>query len=184
MLNVLRSQSLPGVNISRPETVLKGLNESFQMNAQNDKYFTIWYGVYNRTTRQLSYASAGHPPAILLTPTHASAGRSRGISLEKLRTPGMPIGMMPDSTYQWQRCNVSRNSRLYIFSDGIYEICPASPLPSNHASLLGLDVFVDLLSTLETQRQLSLDTLIGEVSAFGGNHFEDDHSHQEIEFQV
>ncbi|MGB3296600.1 MAG: response regulator, partial [Phormidesmis sp.] len=45
VLNVLRSQSLPGVNFYRPETVLEGLNGAFQMSDQNDKYFTIWYGV-------------------------------------------------------------------------------------------------------------------------------------------
>ncbi len=185
VLNVLRSQSLPGVNFYRPESVLRGLNEAFQMSKQNDKYFTIWYGVYNRTTHQLSYASAGHPPALLITPRNSRAPLSaKEVVLTQLRTPGMPIGMMPDSTYQWQRCNISRNSRLYVFSDGIYEICAASPPPNNHATLLGLDGFVDLLTILESQRQLSLDTLIDEVSAFGGNQFEDDLSLLEIDFQV
>ncbi|MEL6879503.1 MAG: SpoIIE family protein phosphatase [Cyanobacteria bacterium J06554_3] len=187
VLNVLRSQSLPGVNFARPETVLKGLNESFQMNAQNDKYFTIWYGVYNRTTRQLSYASAGHPPAILLTPTHSSGGRSRGISLKKLRTPGMPIGMMPDSTYQRQTCSITYNSRLYVFSDGIYEIHPASAKPKTrrdaYGKLLGLEGFVQLLTTLESQQQLNLNNLIEQVSTFGGHQFEDDLSLLEIDFQ-
>ena len=185
VLNVLRSQSLPGVNFYRPESVLKGLNEAFQMTNQNDKYFTIWYGVYNRTTHQLSYASAGHPPALLVTPRNSKAPISaQDVSLTQLRAPGMPIGMMPDSTYKWQRCTVSRNSRLYIFSDGVYEICPASPQSGDHASQLGLDGFVHVLTTLESQRKLSLDNLIGEVSAFGGNQFEDDLSLLEIDFQV
>ncbi|MEL6160373.1 MAG: SpoIIE family protein phosphatase [Cyanobacteria bacterium J06623_5] len=181
VLNVLRSQSLPGVNFYRPETVLKGLNEAFQMNDQNDKYFTIWYGVYNRTTHQLAYASAGHPPAILVTPAHPKA--NSGLTLEQLRTPGMPIGMMPDSLYQWQRCNIASNSRLYIFSDGIYEIHPANtPCPTSD-SLLGLDGFVKLLTQLESKNQLSLETLIDYVSAFGGDRFEDDLSLLEIDFQ-
>ncbi|MEL6940241.1 MAG: SpoIIE family protein phosphatase [Cyanobacteria bacterium J06598_1] len=184
VLNVLRSQSLPGVNFYRPESVLKGLNEAFQMNDQNDKYFTIWYGVYNRTNNQLSYASAGHPPALLITPQPSRrSAESSNIHLEQLRTPGMPIGMMPDSTYQWQRCRVSRNSRLYIFSDGIYEICPANQATLNHQTLLGLDGFTNLLTTLETQKILTLDTLIDEVSAFGGNQFEDDLSLLEVDFQ-
>ena len=72
--NVLRSQSLPDVNFYEPSSVLKALNETFQMNDQNDKYFTIWYGVYNHTKRQLMYASAGHPPGILVTqPGHAAS---------------------------------------------------------------------------------------------------------------
>ncbi|MEO1389755.1 MAG: SpoIIE family protein phosphatase [Cyanobacteria bacterium J06634_6] len=190
VLNLLRSQSLPGVNFYRPESVLKGLNEAFQMNDQNDKYFTIWYGVYNRTTQQLSYASAGHPPALLVTSksSRANVSEEAPVTLEQLRTPGMPIGMMPDSTYQWQRCSVSRNSRLYIFSDGIYEICPADQLQANrqtsHSALLGLDGFVRILTTLEAQKKLSLDTLINKVSAFGGHQFEDDLSLLEIDFQA
>ncbi len=66
VLNMLRSQSLPDVNFYRPEKVLQALNETFQMNDQNEKYFTMWYGVYNRANRQLLYASAGHPPAVLI----------------------------------------------------------------------------------------------------------------------
>ncbi|MGD1897571.1 MAG: SpoIIE family protein phosphatase [Phormidesmis sp.] len=188
VLNLLRSQSLPGVNFYRPESVLKGLNEAFQMNDQNDKYFTIWYGVYNRTNNQLSYASAGHPPALLITPqSRRQKLKKENIALEQLRTPGMPIGMMPDSIYQWQRCSVSRNSRLYIFSDGIYEICPASSTALKqqaHQNLLGLDGFTDLLTALEAQQNLTLDTLIDEVSAFGGNQFEDDLSLLEVDFQI
>jgi sigma-B regulation protein RsbU (phosphoserine phosphatase) len=208
VLNVLRSQSLPRANFYRPETVLKGLNEAFQMDNQNDKYFTIWYGVYSRANRQLSYASAGHPPAILVTPATATAKAT----VERLRTPGMPIGMMPDTAYQWKRCEITSNARLYIFSDGIYEITkplerapersperapervpeksqPASaqlatePPVSSETPILGLDGFVNLLTQLEAQQQLSLDNLIYQVSAFSGNRFEDDLSLLEIDFQ-
>ncbi|MGB3670089.1 MAG: SpoIIE family protein phosphatase [Phormidesmis sp.] len=185
VLNVLRSQSLPGVNFYRPESVLKGLNEAFQMNDQNDKYFTIWYGVYNRSNHQLSYASAGHPPALLITPRNPRAAvKPEDIVLEQLRTPGMPIGMMPDSVYQWQRCSVPRNSRLYIFSDGIYEICPANQASITHQTLLGLDGFTSLLATLEAQKKLSLDNLIDEIRIYGGSQFEDDLSLLEIDFQI
>lgn len=183
VLNVLRSQSLPGVNFYRPETVLKGLNETFQMDDQNDKYFTIWYGVYNRATRELSYASAGHPPAMLISPATANDPAA----LIPLRTPGMPIGMMPNTPYQWQRCRVAEGGRLYIFSDGIYELQPASTEldADTHQSStpqLGLDGFTDLLTALESGHQLSVDSIIQKVSDFGGNHFDDDLSLLEIVF--
>lgn len=196
VLNVLRSQSLPGVNFYRPETVLKGLNEAFQMGEQNDKYFTIWYGVYNRSTRELSYASAGHPPAMLIASknknTHETTQKS--VAVERLRTPGMPVGMMPDTVYSWDRCRIAPNSRLYIFSDGIYEIQSASPPSINSEQFqyfegassprqLGLDGFVQLLNTLEHRQELSLDNLIKQVSIFGGDRFEDDLSLLEIHFQ-
>ncbi|HEY9887668.1 MAG TPA: SpoIIE family protein phosphatase, partial [Candidatus Obscuribacterales bacterium] len=117
VLNILRSQSLPNVNFYRPEKVLQALNDTFQMNEQNEKYFTIWYGVYNRANRQLLYASAGHPPAVLISD---QGGPPQGV--ECLKTAGLPIGMMPDVQYHWQRCIVPPASRLYLFSDGVYEI--------------------------------------------------------------
>ncbi len=189
VLNVLRSQSLPGADFYRPETVLTSLNEAFQMNGQNDKYFTIWYGVYNRETRQLAYASAGHPPALLVSPTAIATGSATGsatacATIERLRTPGMPVGMMPDAVYQRQRCSIAPHSRLYIFSDGVYEIQPAGSTSYAESPLLGLDGFVQLLTRLESNHQLNLDTLIQQVSAFGGSRFEDDLSLLEINFKA
>ncbi|MGB3297520.1 MAG: SpoIIE family protein phosphatase [Phormidesmis sp.] len=182
VLNVLRSQSLPNVNFYRPETVLRGLNETFQMTDQNEKYFTIWYGVYNRATRELSYASAGHPPAVLVSP----ATRQKPATLSQLRTPGMPIGMMPDTQYQWQRCSIAQGDRLYIFSDGIYEIYPidSGTLAQRHLDTpqLGLDGFVTLLACIEADGQLSVDSIIEQVGRIGGPHFSDDLSLLEVVF--
>ena len=31
------------------------------MDRQGGNYFTMWYGVYQKSTRTLRYASAGHP---------------------------------------------------------------------------------------------------------------------------
>ncbi len=206
VLNVLRSQSLPGVDFHHPETVLKGLNEAFQMTEQNDKYFTIWYGVYNRVTHQLVYASAGHPPAMLVTPiaSHRKTSQVRvnqakadpeaknltisspnaTVKLQQLRTPGMPVGMMPDSQYRSEKCTIATGSRLYIFSDGIYEVYPTEPSVGAANHQLGLTGLVTILTELETQQQLTIRTLIERVGDFGGNRFEDDLSLLEIDFQT
>ena len=185
VLNVLRSQSLPNVNFYRPESVLKGLNETFQMDSQNDKYFTIWYGVYNRATRELSYGSAGHPPAILVTPTTETGPTE----LTQLRTSGLPIGMMSDATYQWKRCTVPDNSHLYIFSDGIYELQSAHlQLASKTAeenpsdSQLGLNGLLQILMALEASQQLNSTSIVQQVSNFSGSQFEDDLSLLEFTF--
>ncbi|MEB3338245.1 MAG: SpoIIE family protein phosphatase [Leptolyngbyaceae bacterium] len=117
VLNLLRSRSLEDVNFYQPNQVLEALNEVFQMSDQNEKYFTIWYGTYNRDTRKLTYASAGHPPALLLSGTDANS-----VQIQRLRTQGLPIGMLPNSKFVNASCVVEPNSALYIFSDGIYEI--------------------------------------------------------------
>jgi sigma-B regulation protein RsbU (phosphoserine phosphatase) len=151
VLNVLRSQSLPDVSFYRPEKVLRALNETFQMIDQNQKYFTIWYGVLNCVNRQLLYASAGHPPAVLV-----SVDADQKITTTRLRTPGMPVGMLPDAKYQWQRCNLPPNSSLYLFSDGLYEVL------QRNEQYIGLDAFVDLLALAKREQGVDhiLDTII------------------------
>ena len=161
VLNVLRSQSLPGTNFYRPDKVLESLNNMFQMTAQNEKYFTIWYGVYNRVNRQLMYASAGHPPAVLLSQSSEAAvapvmNGDAPSETALLRTPGMPIGMMPDTTYTWKRCSIPDNSYLYIFSDGVYEVPETAT--SETGEILGLEGFINHI--VKCPRPGQLDELI------------------------
>lgn len=136
VLNLLRSQSMDGVNFYQPNHVLRALNEAFQMDDQNDKYFTIWYGVYNQAKRQLIYSSAGHPPALLIT-----GSTPEDVAIQRLKTISLPIGMMPDTKFVNQRCEIGPASTLYVFSDGIYEIMQPN------GEVWGLDNFVDMLLT-------------------------------------
>ena len=56
--NALRQHTLPATDFRRPHQVLEALNRAFPMQDNQNKFFTIWYGVYNKSTRQLSYACA------------------------------------------------------------------------------------------------------------------------------
>ena len=152
VLNVLRSQSLPDVNFYRPEKVLTALNETFQMNDQNEKYFTIWYGVYNQANRQLLYSSAGHPPAVLV-----SNNDDKRQTVECLKTSGLPVGMLPDIKYNWQRCYIPPASRLYLFSDGVYEI------HQRDNTVMGLEDFLGILA--EHTPDKTIDDVLAQVSA-------------------
>ncbi|MGB3494115.1 MAG: SpoIIE family protein phosphatase [Elainellaceae cyanobacterium] len=165
--NVLRSQSLPDVNFYQPAAVLKALNETFQMNDQNEKYFTMWYGVYNCSRRMLTYASAGHPPSILISPDGGDRYRAK-----RLRTPNLPVGMMPDITYESGRCAVPKNSHVYVFSDGVYESFDPTQLGDQDMSW-GLDEFIEMLA--DHAEQLDLDKLLEEIQvARGTTLFPDD----------
>ena len=112
-LNVLRSQSLPEVDFRDPAAVLGGMNEGFQMERQNGLYFTLWYGVYCRETRKLRYASGGHPPALLY-----AAGQEPA----QLSTRNFFIGGFPGVEFSADEVTVPPEGRLYIFSDGVYEV--------------------------------------------------------------
>ena len=112
-LNVLRSQSLPNVDFCDPVGVLGGMNASFQMKKQNELYFTLWYGVYDRRTRRLRHASAGHPPALLLR---------ESLPPQQLMSTNLFIGGFPKVDYGAAETDVPANSRVYLFSDGVYEV--------------------------------------------------------------
>ncbi len=117
VMNVLRCQTLPGADFRNPSEVLSSLNRTFPMEHQNNLYFTMWYGVFHRPTRQLSYASGGHPPAILI-----SGPDRAGAHVEPLKAPGTPIGTFPDCAYPNRQIALNNFNRLFVFSDGAYEI--------------------------------------------------------------
>lgn len=117
VINVLRSQNLPLADFKDPSSVLQALNTVFPMEKHNNMFFTIWYGIYNKTNRTLTYSTGGHPPAILLT------GDSRGkTSLSLLSTSGIAIGAVADANFENSTCQIKSYNQLYVFSDGVYEI--------------------------------------------------------------
>lgn len=112
-LNVLRSQSLPDIDFRDPVAVMGALNLAFQMSKHNNLYFTLWYGVFDRRTRRLRYSSGGHPPALLFTGAQPPV---------QLMTKNFFIGGFAKVVYDSAEVEVSANSRLYLFSDGVYEV--------------------------------------------------------------
>jgi sigma-B regulation protein RsbU (phosphoserine phosphatase) len=114
--NLLRSSALSKEILIHPEKVLAALNSFFQMGRQNDQYFTIWYGVYQPSSQTLHFASAGHPPCLLLSPL-AQSGRS----MQELKTNSLPIGLFDDAMYVGQSTQIEPGSLIYLYTDGIYE---------------------------------------------------------------
>jgi sigma-B regulation protein RsbU (phosphoserine phosphatase) len=116
-LNVLRSQSLPDTDFRDPAQVLERLDATFKMEQHDNRYFTIWYGVYSRGPRQLAYASGGHPPALL------SAGpRPAAAQLKCLEAQGPPIGWDSGLPFESAVVALDPGARLFVLSDGVFEI--------------------------------------------------------------
>ena len=113
-IKLLRSAALPGVDFRDPGRVLTALNDAFLMRHHNNMYFTIWYGVYRLSTRELKFASAGHAPAILVDPVKQTAS--------KLAVPGLVLGAREGKVYSTKSVPLPPGSVLYLISDGTYEI--------------------------------------------------------------
>lgn len=114
-MNALRTKSL-NADFLKPASVLSALNEAFPMDEHDNKYFTLWYGVFDRRTGELTYASAGHPPAVLFTGDTPTA-----LEQHLLSTPNFSIGWIPDTPFEEGAITLSRHSKLFVFSDGVYE---------------------------------------------------------------
>jgi sigma-B regulation protein RsbU (phosphoserine phosphatase) len=113
VLNLLRFQNLRKTDFKKPDEVLNALNSVFQMTEHNEMYFSIWYGVYNINTRIITYASAGHPPAIIIDENGNDY---------YLKTKNIFIGIVKEYNYKSDIYKIQKPSNLYIFSDGVFEI--------------------------------------------------------------
>jgi sigma-B regulation protein RsbU (phosphoserine phosphatase) len=163
--NQLRSRSL-NVNHREPAHVLHALNTGFQMEHQQGRYLTMWYGVYQLSTRILRYASAGHPPALLWTD-------KGGSPLTRLTGQGMALGLFEDASYSSECCTIDPQSSLLVYSDGIYEIAKAN------SQMWSFPEFLELMQECHTSlhQEGGLDTLLKQIKTITGtDQFNDDYS--------
>lgn len=138
-INVLRSAALPNTDFRDPGAVLAALNDAFPMDRQNNMYFTIWYGVFQRSTGVLRFASGGHPPSVLR--------KADGMVLT-LSTPGIAIGMLEGMSYRAAQCAVGEGDRLHLVSDGTFEVETAP------GEMLAFQAFVDRLAISDSPAEV------------------------------
>lgn len=170
-MNVLRASTLPDVDFRNPSAVLGALNNTFDMDEQGGMFFTIWYGVWNRESGELAYSSGGHPPAILVP-------EERG-EYKKLGTGGMIIGGMPGESYDSERVPIRPGERLYVFSDGVYEV-----EYGDREGMMDVDAFADELLREPTEGGSKVREMVDFVrSAQGKADFDDDFSLLEVCFR-
>lgn len=141
VLNVLRGQALSDTDFLSPSAVLASLNNTFPMESQHDKFFTMWYGVHDRRSGELRYSTGGHPPAILL---RASADGT--LTTEFLGNIGnIAIGTFPNLNYEEGATTVAAGDRLIVYSDGAFEV------PDTDDCMMGPEDLVEFL-TADTSR--------------------------------
>ncbi len=163
---------LPEVPLEqRVADLMTALNRHFQDETADMLYFTMVFGVYDRTQEQIVYCQAGHPHPRLLLP---------GRPLEHLGRGGFPVGMLPDAEYEGRRIEFPPGARLVLVSDGVLECESATGGPFGDEALDRL---------LEAGRDASLEGSLAEleraISAWRGTDaFEDDISVLALERDV
>ena len=157
----LSRQSLAGADYADPASVVGALDAAFPMASNDNKFFTCFYGVYDAASRELTYSSAGHPPAMLYAP-----GRPR-VGLGATRSV---VGVMDPKPVEAARMPIDPGSRLYFFSDGAFEI----PREEGDRLLMpdGLAAIIEARSNGEA----ALDPIVDTLRGLSGGAFGDDFS--------
>jgi len=150
-----RWQALP------PDAVADKLNAMMFQEVETDLYFTLCLADICLETGDVRMVQAGHPhPAIL----------HRDGSVDWVGTGGLPVGLLPDATFETVEFRLAPGDRLLMHSDGFTE-CSA---PSG--GYLGEDGLAELMAAQsDASAQAFLPQLVAGLEDFsGGRDFDDD----------
>ncbi len=109
----LRADSLlRQVGTHDPGAIISESNRRFPLSPEGD-YFTIWVARLDLKTCELTYCAAGHSGALLVR---------RGEPPLPLTQRALPLGFHPETVYASETIPLRGGDRLYMFSDGLFEV--------------------------------------------------------------
>ncbi len=92
-----------------------GLSETLKQ-AEIDAFATAFYFVADLQKREVTYANAGHPSAMLL---QRDAGTANWLCVRGNSYP--PLGLLGDAEYPTFHSPLNSNDSIVLFTDGLYE---------------------------------------------------------------
>jgi sigma-B regulation protein RsbU (phosphoserine phosphatase) len=92
--------------------VVRAVNSQVHASSLAGRYATLFYGVFDGTTRTLSYVNAGHNPPIVIRQGHP---------MIPLETGGVPVGIFSSWTYQEGMVQLRPGDLLIAYTDGLTE---------------------------------------------------------------
>ncbi len=114
------AHSYPGP-LDPPAMVLRHVNEhlSARYTADNETFVTAFYGIFDPSRRELTYASAGHNPPRLKRCEDSSVLSLDGVA-------NLPLGLFPDQRYVQSNQALRPGDQIVFYTDGITEATNAS----------------------------------------------------------
>jgi len=100
--------------LGTPSETLGVLNNFLFEDLDNSDYFiTLFYLQYDITTRQLSFANAGHPPPLLLSPFQSQC--------RLLDAEGMILGCEKNVIFEEKTTTLNEGDLILLYTDGLTE---------------------------------------------------------------
>lgn len=135
-------------DILSPDLVLARINSEL-IASELDKHLTMIYGVIDTRTMLLEYGVGGHFPMPVLYANNQS---------QFLEGRGLAVGLFAEASYKTYQLQLPEQFSLMLFSDGILEILPKSPL--NEKEQLLLDLVTECAGKVQTlAAKLGLDDM-------------------------
>jgi phosphoserine phosphatase RsbU/P len=106
--------------------LMRKVNESLRRSLQANQFATAAVFAYCRSTRELVFTNAGHPPALWY---HAESGTWDWL---EHATPfarsveGPPLGLIPGTDYVQVAMRLSRDDLMILYTDGITDAADAA----------------------------------------------------------
>jgi sigma-B regulation protein RsbU (phosphoserine phosphatase) len=92
--------------------VVRAVNCHVHASSLADRYATLFYGVFDGTTRRLRYVNAGHNPPIVIRQNR---------SILRLETGGVPVGIFPSWSYEEGLVQLRSGDLIIAYTDGVTE---------------------------------------------------------------
>jgi phosphoserine phosphatase RsbU/P len=98
---------------SRSSEAIAYANPIISRDSKTGMFVTVFYGVLDNATRNLTYVNAGHNPPILL--------RAGSSTAEELEATGIAIGAMDDAAYEQREVSLASGDVIVLYTDGVTE---------------------------------------------------------------
>jgi sigma-B regulation protein RsbU (phosphoserine phosphatase) len=92
--------------------LFKVVNHQAYASSCENRYATLFYGVFDNSTHILRYVNAGHHPPVVIR---------RDGSVDCLETGGAPVGLFADSEYGEGSVKLETGDLVIAFTDGLVE---------------------------------------------------------------
>ncbi|MCX7772024.1 MAG: SpoIIE family protein phosphatase [Clostridia bacterium] len=103
------------------DKVFKSINLELIMNTSSNIYVTIFAGIIDLHTNEITYISAGHIDQYLQTPE----------GIVPLSSTSTVLGVFEEATFEPQRVSYRAGDRLFLFTDGLTEIWKKEVIVAN-----------------------------------------------------
>jgi steroid delta-isomerase-like uncharacterized protein len=138
-------------SLDSPGEVLQRVNDALYPDIPSEMFVTCFYAILDTKNGSLSYANAGHDLPYL----------RHGGDAEELRARGMPLGLMPEMSYEEKEAVLGEGDSVLFYSDGLVEA------HDPNYEMFGFPRLRVLISEHGKQRSL-VDSLLEELYSFVG----------------